>query len=159
MSAIDMIVYLSVLIILTGAAVTAIISLNSVFERNKAERILTNAGTAVIERFARDVRDATAVNTLQSTLAASSSVLALTNGATTTTYKVTNGAVVLDVSGVSYGALTPASVQVNNFAVVRYQGATSDLVRLRLDIATNGRYASTTKTFYTAAVLRGSYEK
>lgn len=159
MSALDMIIYLSVLIILTGAAVSAIISLNSVFERNKAERILTNAGTAVVERFARDVRDAKTVNTMLSTLAASSSVLVLTNGATTTTYKVTNGAVALDVSGVAYGALTPASVQVKNFTIVRYHGATSDLVRLRLDIASTGRYASTTKTFYTAAVLRGSYEK
>lgn len=159
MSALDTIIYLAVLIVLSGATVNAIISLNIVFERNKTERILTNAGTVVMERFTRDVRDATAVNTLQSTLAASSSVLALTNGATTTTYRVANGAVVLDVSGVSHGALTPASVQVKNFAVVRYHGTKSDLVRLRLDLSTTNGYASTTKTFYTAGVLRGSYEQ
>lgn len=159
MSIVDTLVYCAVLIILTGAAVTAILTLNTVFERNKAERVITNAATMVIERFARDVRDADTINLLLSTLAASSSVVVLENGATTTTYQVVNGAVMLDVQGVSYGALTPSDIKVQNFSVVRYSGSRSDALRLTLDLATSGRFASTSKTFHSSAVLRGSYEK
>ncbi len=159
MSIVDALVYCAVLIILTGAAVTAILALNNVFERNKAERVITNAATMVIERFTRDVRDADTVDLALSTLATSSSVVVLKNQATTTTYKVVNGAVVLDVGGVSYGSLTPSNVQVVNFSAVRYHGARSDAIRLTLDLAAYGRFASTTKTFRTAAVLRGSYEQ
>lgn len=159
MSIVDTLVYISILIILTGAAVTALLSLNIVFERNKAERVMTNAAVAVIERFTRDVRDADTVNLLLSTLTATSSVLVLENGATTTTYSVMNGVVTLDVEGVSYGALTPSSVEVKNFSMVHYIGARSDAVRLTLTLGTYGRYASTTKTFNSAAVLRGAYEE
>lgn len=159
MSAIDTIVYAAVLVILTSAAVTAVISLNTVFERNKSERVLMNAGALVIERFTRDARDAGSVNVPLSALAASSSVLVLENGATTTTYSVVGGTIMLDVEGVSYGALTPSDVVVRNFSVVRYSGTKSEAVRLTLDLGIRDRFASTTETFYSTAVLRGSYEE
>lgn len=159
MSIVDTMVYIAVLVILTSAAVTAIFSLNTVFERNKSERVLTDAATMVLERFTRDVRDADTVNLLLSTLAASSSVVVLENSATTTTYSVTDGKVMLDVEGVSYGALTPDAVLVQNFSVVRYAGTQSDALRLTLDLATYGKFASTTEKFYSTVVLRGSYEE
>ena len=159
MSIIELLVYLSVLVLLAVTAVSAMISLNLVFERNKSERILTDTATTIGERLSRDIRDANQVNTVLSTLNATSSVLVLVNGATTTTYSVSNGALMLDVKGVSLGALTPYGTQVKKFSAVRYSTTKSDAVRVTLDLATTGSYASTTETFYIASVLRGSYEQ
>jgi type II secretory pathway pseudopilin PulG len=159
MSIIELLVYAAVLSILTVAVIVSLLSLRTVFEDVRADRVVTDAATSALDRIARDIRDADSVNTLLSTLSATSSVLVLENGATTTTFYVQNGALTLEVEGASKGALTPNEVTVTNFAAVRYDGVGSDAVRVTLDLAVTGRYASTTERFTTAAVLRGSYEE
>lgn len=156
---IELLVYGSVLIVLTLAIITSVFSLNMVFERNTSERVLADAATAVSERLSRDLRDADMVNLGLSTLNATSSVLVLENGATTTTYSVLDDAVVVTIEGALLGAITPDDVTVTNFNAVQYVGAGSDLVRVTLGLRMTDRYASTTEAFYIAGVLRGSYEE
>jgi type II secretory pathway pseudopilin PulG len=159
MSIIELLVYAVVLSVLTVAVIVSLLSLRTVFEDVRADRVVTDAATSALDRVARDIRDADSVNLLLSTLSATSSVLVLENGATTTTYRVQSGALTLEVEGVTMGALTPNEVTVTNFSAVRHDGAGSDAVRVTLDLAVTGRYASTTERFTTAAVLRGSYEE
>jgi type II secretory pathway pseudopilin PulG len=159
MTALELLIYAAVLSVLTIAVIVTFVSLRTVFEKTRVERVVTNAGVTSIDRLVRDIRDADTVNTLLSTLDATSSVLVLENGATTTTYRVGGGVLTLEVEGVVKGALTPDTAQVTNFAAVRYGGVSSDMVRVTLDLAVVGPFASTTKRFSGAAVLRGSYEE
>lgn len=159
MSLLELLIYMSVLLILTIAIVASTMSLSTVFARNKSARVLTDAAAIVAERLTRDIRDADSVNLLLSTLNATSSVLVLENGATTTTYSIVGGNIVIDVEGVALGALTPDEVLVNKFSAVRYAGTDSEAVRVTMSLSVVGRYASTTEIFYSAGVLRGSYEE
>lgn len=159
MSLLELLIYMSVLLILTIAIVASTMSLSTVFARNKSARVLTDAAAIVAERLTRDIRDADSVNLLLSTLNATSSVLVLENGATTTTYSIVEGNIVIDVEGVALGALTPDEVLVNKFSAVRYAGTDSEAVRVTMSLSVVGRYASTTEIFYSTGVLRGSYEE
>lgn len=156
---IEVLVYAAVLVTLATALVASMISLRSVLERNARERALATAAGNVMERFTRDVRDADSVNVLLSTLQATSSVLVLESGATTTTYSLQNGALMLEVEGAVLGALTPDDVRVTKWSVVRYDGSSSDMVRAELELSVTGKYASSTETFALSSVLRGSYEE
>ena len=156
---IEALVYIVVLVTLASALVGIMLSLRTVLERASMERRMSDAATNVFERLTRDIRDAGEVNLALSTLLATSSVLVLENGATTTTYRITNNALMVDVEGVSLGALSSDDIRVTKFSAVRYDGTGSDAVRVMLDLTTTGRYSSSTQSFSTSAVLRGSYEE
>jgi hypothetical protein len=158
-SLIEMVIYAAILMALVGASITTILSLRTVFEKTRVERVMTGAAVTSLERLTRDIRDADQVNTSLSILNATSSVLVLENGATTTTYSVSNGQLLLNVEGVSKGFLTPDDTRVINFIATQYMSGQTQMVRVTLDLKVTNRFASTTDRFSTAAVLRGSYEE
>ncbi len=157
-SLIEVIIYLAVLVLATIAVVTTFFSLRSVFERNRTERELADAATEILERIGREARYATSVK-VTSTLDTSPGVLDLDQGATTTKFYVSNNNVTVSQNGVVQGPLDPDSVSVNSLIFNKYDiTGTSTAVRTALTLSVSGRYASTSKTFYTTSILRGSYD-
>lgn len=159
-SLIEVLVYIAVLVLVSTAVVTTYLSLHTVLVRNEMERELTKAAHGVLERFVRDVRAATAINTLERTL---SDELALDQSISTTTeYYVASGRMYVDVNDVAEGPLTPEAVVVDSVVFTAYDHVGGDIeseaVRIALTLSINAKEASTTRTFYTSAVLRGTYE-
>lgn len=157
-SLIEMLVYFSILVLVSGASVTAYLSLNTVLVRNATERVLTHAADVSLERMVRDIRGADSVNGMASTLGTTPGVLTLVQGATTTLFSIVGGAVHVSVNGVDQGPLTGERVYVDSLTFTEYTGADTDLVRVALQLTASSSASTMTRTFYTSAVMRGSYE-
>lgn len=157
-SLVEIMVYLSVTTLVAGALVTTFLSLDTVLLRNKTDRALAESARVSLERVVRDTRAAQAVNTGLSTFGAPAGALALTEGATTTRFYVAGESLVMSVNGVEIGPLTSSEVTVQSFVVTRYVASTTEMVRTALTLSASSKAASSTRTFYSSAVLRGTYE-
>jgi type II secretory pathway pseudopilin PulG len=157
-SLIEALVYLSITVVLAGALVTTFLSLNTTLLRNRTERELTHSASVSLERMVRDIREANSVDTGMSTLGSSPGVLELESASGTTRFYLSSGALVVNVNGTEIGPLTSDAVTVQGLVFQKYTGSTTDMVRVGLTLSAVSRAASSTRTFYTSAVLRGSYE-
>lgn len=157
-SLVEMLVYLAVTVFISTAGVLTYLSLNTVFLRHETERAVNHAAQVALERVMHEIRAANSVNTALSTLSASSSVLTLTAGTSTIQFSVSSSSLLYTRNGTEVGALTGADVSVTNFVADHYMGTSTELVRVSLTIRAENNAASTTRTYYTSAVLRGSYE-
>ena len=156
-SLVEVLVYLAVLILVVSVSISTYLSLNTVLLRNKTERTLTNAAHVALERVVRDIRNSSTVNTGLSTLGSSPGVLTLDSG-TTTQFQLSGDSVAVSVNGTELGPLTGPNVTVDELIFYRYLGLTTELVRVKLTLSVSTKAASSTRTFYSSAVLRGSYE-
>ena len=157
-SLVEMMVYLAIMLLLAGALITTFFSLGTVLERNATERALTRGAQVSFERISRIIRSADTVNLGLSTLGTSMGTLALNESATTTRFYISGGNLVIEVNGVEHGPLTCDSITVQNVVFNRYVGSTTEMVRVALTLSAVGRSSSSTQTFYSSAILRGSYE-
>ena len=155
---IEVLVYIAVLVIVAGALISTFLSFDTVLIRNKTERVLTQEARMSLELISQSIRDASAVDTGLSTFDASPGVLALTAGATTTRFYVSGGTLMYAVNGVDVGPLTSKAITIQNITFNRQVGSSTELVRVALTLSAHSKTASSTRTFNTSAVLRGSYE-
>lgn len=159
---VEMIIYIAILLVVSMAAIVTTLSLRDTFERNRVERELASAASHTLERMVREIRDADTVNGA-SVLGISPGMLLLDDAGGTpaqVSFNLSGGQVLLYEDGVEVGPLTPASVTATDLAFFTHTqaGGTTDLVRVELTLSVATRFASTTRMFSTAAVLRGSYE-
>jgi type II secretory pathway pseudopilin PulG len=157
-SLVEAMVYIAVLVFVAGALVTTFLSLDTVLLRNKTERELTESARVSLERMVRDMRAADGINTSLSTFGVANGALTLTEGATTTRFYLSGGDVVMSVNGTELGPLTSNNVTVESFFITRFVGTHTEMVRVALTLSASSKAASSTRTYYTSAVLRGTYE-
>lgn len=157
-SLIEMLVYMAVLILAISASVNIFLSLNTVLVRNATERALTHSASVTLERIIRDLRSADIVDLTPSIFDVSPGVLTLIQGATTTVYTLDAGVVIATVNGTPFGLLTGEGVVADSLIFTRYTTGDTELIRVALTLSTHAKAASSTRTFYTSGVLRGSYE-
>lgn len=149
---------MAVLVMVAGAGVVTFLSLNDSIIRNTIAREMNESASLALERIVRDIRNSETVDVGQSTLGTSPGVLTLTAGATTTEFAVNGGRLEVSEEGVLVGPLTTDAVSVDAFTAWHYVGANTELVRVRLTLTHTADTASSTRTYYGSAVLRGSYE-
>ena len=153
---VEVLVYLGILLVASSVAVSVLLSLRFVFERNRIERTLGDTATSILERLVREARDAKSISTI------SSGVLELTHSPTTTRFYQSGEDVMIRtvVGGVAVSdyALDSTRVAISNLTFASYSAGTTTMVRASFSAKVTGAYASTTENFSTAAVLRGSYE-
>jgi hypothetical protein len=157
-SLVEVLVYLAVTVLISLAGVQTYLSLDIVLVRNATERAVNHSAMVALERLGHEMKSAISVNTTQSTFGTSPGELTLIYGTTTANFAVVGTALVLTLNGTEIGPLTSDSVIVENFTVNRYVGTTTDLIRVGLTLSGNSKAASTTRTYYTSAVLRGTYD-
>jgi type II secretory pathway pseudopilin PulG len=157
-SIIEMLVYIAVLVSVTLAGVLTYLSLSTNLVRYETERAMSHAAQVSLERMVRDIREATSIDLGLSTLGTSPGVLTLVSGATTTKFSLSSGNVLLSRNGVDIGPLTNDNVTVSQLLFTRYSGTATELIRIALTLSASNKAASTTQTFYSSAVLRGTYE-
>jgi len=160
---VETLVYLGLAVILLSGIVQAIVTLTAAYRNVKTARDIESSAIAVMDRIVRDTRDATSINTAQSTFNLNPGILYLntynaSSTAITDKYYVANQRVMLSENGVLLGPLTSADVAVSSLIFRSYSTSTSNAVKIELTLTS----ASTsrvyiTKNFYGTAVLRGSY--
>jgi type II secretory pathway pseudopilin PulG len=157
-SLIEMLLYLAITVTLASALVTTFLSLDTTLIRNRVERELTEAAQMSLEQMVRTIRNAHSVNTAQSTLGTSPGTLAVVESGSTTAFSISNGRLVMSINGTQVGPLTSDAVTVKSLTFHHHVGSTFEMVRAELVLSTNHRTSSSTRTYYTSAVLRGAYE-
>lgn len=157
-SLIEILVYLAVTVTLAGALVTVFLSLNTTIARNTTERALMEGANVSLEQLSRVIRDADSINAGLSTFASTTGALALVESTTTTRFYLSGSTLMMSVNGADVGPLTSDEVSVGGVTFTRYTGSTTEMVRVGLTLTAIGKASSSTRTFYTSAVLRGTYE-
>ncbi|HEU4677668.1 MAG TPA: type II secretion system protein [Candidatus Paceibacterota bacterium] len=155
---IEMLVYVSVMLLIAVGLITTFHSLDTVLLKNRDDRALTESASVALERMGSALRGATIVDTGASTLGTSPGVLTLIAGATTTTFSLSGGRVILSENGEEVGPLTGSDVTVDDLRFTHYVGTATELVRVALTLTRVGSVSTSTRTFYSSEVLRGSYE-
>lgn len=157
-SLIEMLVYIALLVLLSGAVIVSIFSLSDVFQRNTHERELADAAVHTLERISREARKAGGFNLGGSQLNVPLGSVALVDGSTTTIFSVTNGRMEVSVNGAPEEVLTPEHIVVDNVVFHRLQSTSTEALRVSLTLSVKEDTASTSMTFLNTAVLRNSYE-
>ena len=161
-SLIEVLIYVFILVIISAVVASTFLGLNRVLLRNKIERELTKSAAVALETMVRSVREAVTVDGGASTLGTSPGVLVVDSIATTTRFYMSSDKVYVEINGSTVGPLTTDETEVTDLSFIHYEGSgtevETELVRISLTLSVNSKAASTTKTFYTSAVLRGSYE-
>ena len=157
-SLVEMLFYLSLLVSVSTVCVAVLLSFKDNIASYQASQRVTNSAVTTLERLLVDVRAAEAVNVGASTLTTNPGTLVLTDGATTTTYSVSDGAVSISVNGATVGPLTDATVVVDELRFFHYVNAETETVRVQLTLSATAGGMTVTERFGSSAVLLGSYD-
>ena len=152
-----MLVYIAVLVVITLAVVSTVLSLRGVFEKARANHLLTEAAENSLERMAFEIDAATSVDTAGSVFDTDFGTLALVGDSGTRTFYLDGGQLRVEENGADAGPLPPPDVSVEQLMFTHYQNAHTEGVRvsLRLEVT---EPVVLTKTFHVMTLLRNSYE-
>lgn len=159
----EIIVYVSLLAIITVAAVNVYFSEMNAWGYARAERNATDAGKLMMERIIQEVRLARSVNTSVSIFGSHPGKLVLNTFENATSTVEATLEIFLDGTELKIKRGTQAAVSLSGSTKVTQlvffyvSSPKSELVRVNLTVETSGGKFAQTKNFTSAAVLRGSY--
>ncbi len=152
----EVLVYLSILIVVSTVAVSLLISLDDIIDRYKVDTALYRSGTNVMEQVVVELRRGDEFNVASSVLNDSATgTVAINNGATTTVMSRVGDELILTVNGVEYGNLLQDSVAVTGFTVYKSDTASGTFVRVKLELTATVEAVTKTIDLYGGAVIRG----
>lgn len=154
----EMLVYITVLLLISVAVVSTFISLKGVFAQARAHHALTQAAESALERMLFEVDRAVAVDVAGSVLNVSPGSLTIFTDEGTRMFYLEGSQLQVKEDGVVAGPLSPATVSVENLVFTHYQNTHTEGVRVTLTLQSDDSSALLTKTFTTMTVLRNSYE-
>lgn len=157
-SLIEMVVYIGLLILLTAVGISSMLSFSDSFTRYRAEKQLTLQVRGALERMVADIRNATTVDLTSSDFATSTGALGLLAVGTEQAYTLTDGVITVSVDGGAASGLTGDGITIDSLTFYHYPSVTTELVRVEVTASATAGAATVSETYYTAAVLRGSYE-
>lgn len=155
---VEMLVYISIFILVSGAAIGLLFSLNDLFVQYKLKQNLLSTGTTVMERLLIEVREADSVIVADSTLSSTTAgVLVLDKG--TNTVKIIKNGNQLDIyeDNIFSSHLNDSDVEVTGATFYHYIKDGKELVRFRLDLRSVSGSQSEDWTITSGAIIRGSY--
>ena len=161
---IELLVYVAILAVVSIVTVNSILILNKTVASFRLERRVNTSAESVMIRLTRELRLANDVYA-SSTLGTSPGVLSMSSQESEedATPKdimiyVSGGAIVLRRATSSPAVLTGSSVSVDNLVFKQIvNGTVSKGVKVELTLHASAGSASTTRSYYTTTVLRGSY--
>lgn len=153
---VEMLVYVAILLIVSTAAITFLVSLDRFITQYRIETALYRSGTSVLEQVLVSIRQADTLDIGNTVLEnPTAGELAVTNGASTTAFVLDAGNLHLFLDGEDYGRLTGDDVTVTSFTVFRHPTAIGNLVRVRLGLSATVSGVTKDVTLYAGGVIRG----
>jgi len=158
-SLVEMIVYIAILSFVFSALVTSANSIIKTYTTMRTYEEIAHTGTVTLERLTREVRRASNVDTLASTLFTNPGVLILntrdwSGNSTVASVSLVNGRIVLQEGGTP-SPLSASGVTVTNLVFTYLENPQTQGVLIEFTVEKAGAYASTTKQFRTFTVLDG----
>lgn len=155
---IEMLVYLSLLLVVSLIVVATFLSLKGVFGQARANHVLTQAAESSLERMMFEIESAAQVDVPESVFDIHPGSLTVSNDAGARTFYLSGTQLRVKENGVDAGPLTPANVSVEALIFTHYQNTHTEGVRVSLTLHIESWSVSTTRTFNTMTLLRNSYE-
>ncbi len=158
-SLVEMLIYVSILAILSGVIVNMLISMTSTYRTVVAIRIAEDSGTSAMERMTRDIRAASSLDLGASDLGTSNGRLSLiaTSGAvsTTTLFYLDEGRLKVDINGTFLGPLTLSKGRVTSIVFRHLDNGITSAVKIDMTVEGQVGTVVKTKNFHSTVVLRG----
>jgi type II secretory pathway pseudopilin PulG len=158
----EMIIYVALLALMFLAIMNAVLGMGKGVAVLGAARMLNNSALSSMERMVREIRQASSVDQGQSTFNANPGKLVLNTtdsggNSTTVEFSVSSTTLIVKQGGITLGPLTIGSTTVDSLIFRSIATSTSQAVRVEMTLTSQGISQSKTGTFYSTAVLRGSY--
>jgi len=164
MSMIEMIIYMSLMVVLLGAIVNTVLVLTTHYRAVRNTREIEDSAIAVLDTMSRYIRNADEYVTESSNFLVSPASLTLRTSdassgqSTTTSFYVSDGAIMIAENGIELGPLTKGSLSVVGFILRPISTAHSNAIKIELSMQSDQSAPNIiSKNFYTTVVLRGSY--
>ncbi|HJN62668.1 MAG TPA: type II secretion system protein [Candidatus Paceibacterota bacterium] len=159
---IEMIVYVAILSIVFVLIINTLLIITRSYKSIKLTNDINNSASISLERIIREVRAAESVNTSSSILGSNPGKLVLntTNnlGAPLVLdFYVENNSLKLNKNAVLSGVLTKDNVEVTGLIFRHITSSSSQAVKIELTLTGTERNTTKIDSFYSTAVLRGSY--
>jgi type II secretory pathway pseudopilin PulG len=140
------------------------LTVTSIHRRSRVYLDVNSSAINSFSRFSRDIRRATSINAVESTLGASNGKLVLnlrqSDGSyATQTFSLANGIVQSFYNGVYNGDITPLSMDVSNLTFRRFLTGSTTAMRVEMTVAPDASSTIPAINFYGTYVLRGSYSQ
>lgn len=155
-SLVEMLVYIAILLIVSTASVTFMISLNDFVSQYRVETALYRSSTSAMEQILVALRQADSYDAIGSVTADADGVLSIANGATSTVIARNTDELELTIDGVVYGNMLADSVDVTSFYVYEYAVGEGNMVRVRLSLTATVNGVTKDITLYGGSVIRGA---
>lgn len=161
-SLIEMLVYISMLVIMLLLIVQMISSILKTERTSASARRIESSAIFALDRIGREIRNAESVDATSVLNTTSGSLVLNSLNASGTPviseFSLISGVLHLKTNGVDTGALTRSNVTVTQLKFNLLTSSTTEAVKieLKLDSGTSTTYR--TETFYSTVVLRGTYD-
>jgi len=156
----EMVIYISILTLVTAALISVVISVLSTFGKLKGYEEVAYTGTVVLERMSREIRRAGSIDTVMSSFGTNPSSLSLvttdlSDNPTTVRFSVAGGRVMIQEGVAAAVPLSNNRVSISDFTLTRIIGTNSDGVLIELTLERTISNGTTTKQFRSFVVLDG----
>ena len=162
-SLIEVIVYFSILTVISVLVVGNIFSLFKSYNTVRANQEIEYNAINILDKLTRDTRDAAFVNTSDSSFSVAQGAVSLNIASTTDStasntakFYLTGGKLKYKKDGVDFGNLSTNNVTVSNFKIYYISATSTEAIKVELGIDITPHLNSTTitKNFYTTIQLR-----
>ena len=154
---VEMLVYIAILLVVSTAGVTLLISFDDFIGQYKIETALYRSGTTAMEQILVALRQGDLYDIINSTEDdPANGALAIVNGATTTRFALEGNDLVLYINGQNFGDLIGDTASATSFPVHHYDMAAGDLVRVEFGLEATDNGVTKTLILNGGAVIRGS---
>jgi prepilin-type N-terminal cleavage/methylation domain-containing protein len=152
---IEVLVYIVILLVVSMAGITLLLSLNDFADQYRLETALYRSGTNVMEQVMVAVREADQYDAGTSVINNATGTLAVTKGGVTTSFVRSLDELHYYVEGVDRGNMLQSDVSMTDFMIYKYDTADGSFVRIRLTLTATVDGVTKTITLYDGAVIRG----
>ena len=155
---VELLVYISLLLIMSIASVSLMLSLQSTLSEQRSKRALTQGGVIAMERMLYEIRESETITVPLSTLGSSPGVLVLEQETQDVTFDTNSGSLRVAIDGSTAEPLTDTTITVDNLVFTYFDNTRTEMVRVDLTLTATIGSATSTQTFTSSAVLRNSYD-
>ncbi len=161
-SVIEIIIYVAIFAMLSIAVIHSFVTVSSSFGATRVNRNLLEAGSTIMERLTREIRQSTSIDVTSSTLGSSPSVLqmnTLAEDGTPTTVKfiIESGVIDMYTGGALIGSLHSNRISIPTLIFRKISTTESEAVKIELTLQDATGKSVRTESFYDTVVLRGTY--
>ena len=159
---VEMIVYVAFISVFSVVIMGVFVTTLKVFADFRLTRDINESAIAVMERLVREIRIAYEVDQVESTLGTNPGILHLktttvTGTSTTVEFYATSSRVRMEEGGVDAGYLSSQNVNVDLLIFDLITNTNTEAVTIRMQLSATRGSVTKTKSFYSTAILRGSY--